>query len=84
MKAKLGQNAGDGRRLLVGKLNPNPFTNHLGQFKEVRCFTTEQRQLNFSVSSFDLLGAIPDLIFGLSPVPPTVPKDGSEALIFDF
>ena len=41
MKTKLGQNAGDGRRLLVGKLNPNPFANHFGNVKKVRCFTAE-------------------------------------------
>ena len=31
MEAKLGQNAGDRRRLLVRKLNPDPLPDHFGQ-----------------------------------------------------
>jgi len=47
MKTKLGQNAGDGRWLLVGKLNPNPLANHFGNVKKVRCLAAEQRQQIF-------------------------------------
>ena len=44
MEAKLGQKAGDFGRLLPFKLNPNPFANHFGQFKEARGFRAQQRE----------------------------------------
>jgi len=36
MEAKLGQSASHSRWLLLLKLNPNPFANNFGQFKETR------------------------------------------------
>ena len=51
MKAKLGQYARHGRRLLVRKLNPNPLANHFGEFKEIRRFAPEQCQQSFSFKS---------------------------------
>jgi len=36
MEAKLGQNAGDCGGLLARKLNPHPFADNLGEFKELR------------------------------------------------
>jgi hypothetical protein len=44
MEAKLGKNAGDGRGLLVGELNPNPLANHFGNLEKPGCIATEQRQ----------------------------------------
>jgi hypothetical protein len=44
MKAKLGQNSGDGGGLFLGKLNPNPFADNLRQFKKLRGFPAEQGQ----------------------------------------
>ena len=44
MEAKLGKNAGDGRRLLVGELNPNPLPNHFGNLEKAGCFAAEERQ----------------------------------------
>ena len=49
MKAKLGQNSGDGDGLFPVKLNPNPFANHFGKFKEIRGFLAEQSQKSFGV-----------------------------------
>ena len=51
MKAKLGQNAGYGGRLLIRELNPNPLANYLGDFKKARCFIAEQRQQFLGVES---------------------------------
>jgi hypothetical protein len=44
VEPKLGQNAGDGRRLLVGELNPNPLPNHFGNLIEAGRIVAEQRQ----------------------------------------
>ena len=44
METKLGQNASNFGRLLLLKLNPNPFANHFGQFKEARGFRAQQRE----------------------------------------
>jgi hypothetical protein len=44
MKPKLGQNAGDGRGLLVRELNPNPLPNNLGNLEKAGRFATEQGQ----------------------------------------
>ncbi len=44
MKSKLGKNAGDGRRLLVGKLNPDPLSNHFGNLEKPGCIAAEERQ----------------------------------------
>ena len=44
MEPQFRQNAGDFGRLLPVKLNPNPFANHFGQFKEARGFRAQQRE----------------------------------------
>ena len=44
MEAKLGQNAGDRRRLLVGELNPDPLANHFGNLEKARRIAAEERQ----------------------------------------
>ena len=44
LETELRQNAGDFGRLLPVKLNPNPFANHFGQFKEARDFRAQQRE----------------------------------------
>jgi hypothetical protein len=44
MKAKLGENAGDRGRLLVGELNPNPLPNHFGQLEKARSLGSEKRK----------------------------------------
>ena len=44
MEPKLRQNAGDGRRLLIRELNPNPLPNNLGNLKKAGRFTAKQRQ----------------------------------------
>ena len=44
VEAKLGKNAGDGRRLLVGELNPNPLPNHFGNLEEAGRIAAEERQ----------------------------------------
>jgi hypothetical protein len=44
MKAKLGKNAGDRWRLLVGELNPNPFPNHFRNLEKPGRIAAEQRQ----------------------------------------
>jgi len=42
MEAKLGQDAGDCGRLLLGELNPHPFADDLGEFKETRSFAFKE------------------------------------------
>jgi len=41
VKTKLGQNAGDRGRLLVGELNPDPIPSHFGNLKETRRIAAE-------------------------------------------
>ena len=36
METELGQNPRDSRWLFVSELNPDPFSNHFGHFKEAR------------------------------------------------
>jgi len=49
MKPKFRQGAGHFDRLLVRKLNPNPFANYFRQFEETRCTVTKNRQQTFGV-----------------------------------
>jgi len=42
VEAKLGQNAGDCGGLLARKLNPHPFADNLGEFKELRPLALKQ------------------------------------------
>jgi hypothetical protein len=44
VEAKLSENAGDGRRLLIGELYPNPLPDNFGHFKKAGCFTAKQGQ----------------------------------------
>jgi len=44
VEAKLGQNAGDRRGLLVRELNPNSLANHFGNLEEAGRIAAEERQ----------------------------------------